>query len=58
MSNWYDRAAEEIQKDHDDGLITDREYQTSMRELDQEYRAYAQEEADQYFDSLMMVSGY
>lgn len=57
MNNWYDKAAEEIDKDHEDGFMTDMEYRNAMRDLGQEFRDYAQEEADQYFDSLM-VRGY
>lgn len=57
MNSWYDKAQEEIQKDHDDGLMTDTEYRNAMRDLDREFRDYAQEEADHYFDSLM-VRGY
>lgn len=53
MNNWHDKASEQIQQDHDNGLISDKEYFQQMRDLDAEYREYAQEEADKVFDKLM-----
>lgn len=52
MNNWHNKASEQIQQDHEDGLISDKEYFQQMHDLDQEYREYAQEEADQYYESF------
>lgn len=53
MNSWYERAVKEIEKDYVDGLMSDSEYQIAMRDLDQEFREYAQQEAEQYYNSLM-----
>ncbi len=52
MNTWYDKVSEQIQQDHTDGLISDKEYYQQMRDLDAEYREYAQEEADKCYDSF------
>lgn len=52
MNNWYDKASEQIQQDHDDGLIDNREYFQQMRDLDAEYQEYVQEEIDRFRDSF------
>ena len=52
MNTWYEKTSEQIQQDHTDGLISDKEYYQQMRDLDQEYREYAQEESDKYYDSF------
>ena len=52
IDTWYDKASEQIQQDHTDGLISDKEYYQQMRDLDAEYQQYAQQEADQYYESF------
>lgn len=52
MNNWYDKASEQIQQDHSDSLISDKEYHQQMCDLDAEYREYAQQEADQYYEGF------
>lgn len=47
MSSWYDKASEQVQQDHTDGLISDKEYYQQMRDLD-EYS----KEVNVMFDSL------
>ena len=50
--NWYDKASEQIQQDHTDGLISDSEYYQQIRDLDAEYQEYVQQEVDSYRDSF------
>lgn len=52
MNTWHDKASEQIQQDHTDGLISDKEYYQQMCDLDAEYREYAQQETDQYYESF------
>lgn len=52
MNTWYDKASEQIQNDHEDGLISDKEYFQQMRDLDLEYQEYVQEETDRFRDSF------
>lgn len=52
MNSWYDKASEQIQQDHSDGLISDKEYFQQMRELDQEYKEYVEQEVDNYRESF------
>lgn len=41
--DWYDRAMEQLDKDHEQGYIDDAEYQRSMRDLNSEYDEWARE---------------
>ncbi|GAB2620155.1 hypothetical protein [Novilysobacter erysipheiresistens] len=50
---WYDRAAEQIDADYDDGLIDSREHHEQMRDLNAELREAAEEEARQAYDGYM-----
>lgn len=52
MNNWYDKASEQIQQDHEDGLIDNKEYFQQMRYLGAEYQEYVQQEVDSYRDSF------
>lgn len=52
MNNWHDKASEQIQQDHTDGLISDKEYYQQMRDLDAEYQEYVQEETDRFRHSF------
>lgn len=52
MNNWYDKASEQIQKDHEDGLIDDKEYYRQMRDLDAEYQEYVDQECHNYRESF------
>lgn len=52
MNTWYDKASEQIQNDHEDGLISDKEYFQQMRDLDLEYQEYVQEETDRFRNSF------
>lgn len=53
MSQWYERAVEEIERDLAEGLIDNAEYQRQMRDLNAELRAEAQECADRAYDDAM-----
>lgn len=52
MERWYEKALEELDQDYEEGLITSKEYQTAMRELNEEYRAQAEEAAEIARDSF------
>lgn len=52
MNTWHDKASEQIQQDHDNGLISDKEYYQQMKDLDAEYREYVQEETERFRDSF------
>jgi hypothetical protein len=52
MSDWFDRAEQEISKDHDNGDLTDKEYQQAMKDLHREYDDYAHQEAQNTYDSF------
>lgn len=45
------KAEEELQQDHESGLLTDKEYRQAMRELHQEYDECAREDAQGTYDS-------
>lgn len=54
ISTWHDKASEQIQQDHTDGLISDKEYYQQMRDLDAEYREYVEQEVDGYRESFYL----
>lgn len=37
MNDWYYEALREIEKDFEDGLFTNKEYQQALKDLDREY---------------------
>jgi hypothetical protein len=49
----FDRAAEQIERDYDQGVITSDEYQEVIRDLRADAREYAQECADKAYDDAM-----
>lgn len=53
MSNWYDRACDQIERDFAEGVIDSKEYQQQMRELNDELRGEAQEAAEQAYNDTM-----
>lgn len=48
---WFDRAQQQLDEDHENGLMTDKEYQQANRELAQEYREAAMQAAEDTFNS-------
>jgi hypothetical protein len=53
MSRWFDKAAEQIEKDLESGCISKEEYQEQMRDLRRELRDEARENADQAYEDTM-----
>ena len=51
MKPWYERAEEEIYEEYENGNITDKELRSALKELQQEYDQYAQEDAQNTYDS-------
>jgi uncharacterized membrane protein len=49
--DWFDRAAEELDEQLENGEITDKEYRIEMAYLRAEYRDCAQEAAQDTYDS-------
>lgn len=50
--NWYDKAQQELDEDHENGLLTDKEYMQAMSDLAKEYRQAAHDAAQETFDSF------
>ncbi len=53
MPRWFDRAEEQIESDYEAGLIDAKEYQAQMRDLRDELREAAQDEADRAYQDFM-----
>lgn len=51
--NWFDREEDQLVSDLNDGLITRNEFNAAMRNLREELRQAAQEEADAAYDAYM-----
>lgn len=51
MKTWYEKACEQLDQDHTDGLIDDKEYQVEMRNLEREYEQCAREDAEALYNS-------
>lgn len=51
MSHWFDKAVEELETDLENGLMTQEEFRTAMRDLNAELRdARAEAAHDAYND--------
>ncbi len=51
--NWYERAYDELVDDLNNGVITQSEFDAGMRDLRDELRAAAEEEAQAAYDNVM-----
>lgn len=51
--NWYERAYDELVDDLNNGVITRSEFDAGMRDLRDELRAAAEEEAQAAYDNVM-----
>lgn len=51
-TGWYDKVAAQIEQDHTDGLIDDKEYHRQIRELSSEYEQEAQLAAEETYNSF------
>ena len=49
--DWYDRAVEEIENDHQEGHLSDSEYLEAMRDLNAEFEQGAQDAASEAYDN-------
>ncbi len=49
MSDWYYRAINEIEREYEDGLLTDKEFRQAMRDLNAEYDEAIEKERDERF---------
>lgn len=50
MKLWFERATEEIEQEHEDGNMSDKECSQAMKDLQQEYDDYAREDAQNCYD--------
>lgn len=51
MTNkWYDKEMAQLDKDLNEGLISQKEYDRCVRELDQDYEDAAQDAAQEAYD--------
>jgi len=53
MTDWYERAEQELEDDLSSGRISLTEYNAAMRELSREYQDAAHEAAEQAYDREM-----
>ncbi|HEY8354573.1 MAG TPA: hypothetical protein VIK69_06100 [Methylophilaceae bacterium] len=51
--NWYERAYDELVDDLNNGVITQSEFDAGMRDLRDELREAAEEEAQAAYDNVM-----
>lgn len=51
--NWYERAYDELVDDLNNGVITRSEFDAGMRDLRDELREAAEEEAQAAYDNVM-----
>lgn len=51
--DWFDRAVEELERALDNGEITQKEFDSQMRDLRSELRASAEEAADNAYKDAM-----
>lgn len=51
--SWYERAEDELVGDLNNGVISESEFHMAMRDLNNELRAAAEEEAAQAYDAYM-----
>ena len=51
--SWYDREVERIEKDYDEGVLTNEEYDAEMRDLNESLRAEAEERAEAAYNDTM-----
>lgn len=52
MPRWYDKAEEQLEKELDNEEITYKEYLEQMRDLNDELRGQAEEEAEQAYNNI------
>lgn len=50
---WYDKAVEQLEDDLDNGLISNDEFRSQMRDLNDELRGSAEEAAEQAYNDTM-----
>ena len=53
MSRWADRANEELEKQLDDGEISNKEYWEECREINEELREEARDNAEQAYNDTI-----
>lgn len=49
--NWFDKAAEELEADLENGLISQEEFRAQMRDLNAEFQDARYEAAQEAYDS-------
>lgn len=47
MPRWYDKAVEELEKEYDEGGMSNEDFREAMRDLDAELRDAADQAAEQ-----------
>jgi len=53
MSDWYEREIEMLDKDYENGLISDDDYKKQIRDMNAALRAEAEEEAESAYNNVM-----
>lgn len=52
MTTWYERAAQQIDDEHQQGITDTKEYHRQMRDLNQEYEDEARQAAKDKYDEF------
>lgn len=52
-SSQFDREHDQLERDLAEGLITQKEFNAGLREMREEQREYAREQADRAYDDAM-----
>ena len=53
MNRWYERAMEELDDQLEQGLISDKDYRDAVRDLNDELRSIAEEEAIEAYNRVI-----
>ena len=53
MADWYDRALNALERDFENGDLTEKEFESAMRDLDDELKQSAEDAADAAYYDVM-----
>lgn len=51
MQDWHEKAQMELEQAHENGELSDKEYQLAFQDLNHEYDEYAREAAEETYNS-------
>ena len=57
MAHWYDRAVSQLEKEYEEGNISNETYDAEMRDLNEELRQAADDAADSKFSTRSSTVG-